>query len=167
MPFAYITAFPHKGISAYNGPSGDCKPVFEGLVYQKQQGNHTMTALKYFGLINGGFYVVYGLYGAFFPARITKLMGFTTDLLGSHQIRALWMATAAMGLVMCAAALRMADLVPLTLAIMLLTMGFLAGRLLGLILDGAGPVQTYYEMGLEVVVIALGAFLISRVKTGA
>lgn len=126
-----------------------------------------MTALKIFGLVNGGFYVLYGLYGAFFPQRIAKLMGFTTDLLGSHQIRALWMATAAMGLVIVAASLRMVDLVPLTLAIMLLTMGFLAGRLLGLVLDGTGPSQTYMEIGLEVIVIALGAFLLSRVKTGA
>jgi len=125
-----------------------------------------MMGLKVFGLLNGGFYVLYGLYGAFFPARIAKLMGFTTDLLGSHQIRALWMATAAMGLVMCAAAMRMTDLRPLVLAILLLTMGFLAGRLLGLIFDGAGPTQTYYEMSLEVFVIALGAFLLTRVKTG-
>jgi len=34
-------------------------------------------------------------------------------------------------------------------------------------LDGAGPQQTYVEIGIEIVVIALGAFLISRVQTGA
>lgn len=123
--------------------------------------------LKVFGLLNGGFYVLYGLYGAFFPARMAKLMGFTTDLLGSHQIRAIWMAIAMIGLIICAAAIRLVDLRPLTLAIMLLTMGFLAGRLLGLIFDGVGPTQTYFEIGLEVFVIALGAYLLSRVQTGA
>ena len=124
-----------------------------------------MTALKIFGLLNGGFYVLYGLYGALLPDRMAKLMGFTVDVLGSHQIRAIWMMMASLGLVIVAAALKMADLVPLTLAIMLITMGFLAGRMLGLVLDGAGPQLTYVEIGIEIVVIALGAFLISRVKT--
>ncbi len=125
-----------------------------------------MTGLKVFALLNGGFYVFYGLYGAFVPRGMAKLMGWTPDLLGLHQIRAFLMAMSALGLIMIAAALRMTDLVPLTLAIMLLTMGFLAGRLLGLVFDGAGPQQTYLEIGIEIVVIALGAFLLSRVKTG-
>ncbi len=122
-----------------------------------------MTGLKVFALLNGGFYVLYGLYGAFLPSRMAKLMGFNPDLLGQHQIRALWMSTAAMGAVMCLAAMRMVDLRPLVLAIMLLTLGFMCGRLLGLVIDGAGPSQTYYEIGIEVFVVALGAFLLSRI----
>ena len=125
-----------------------------------------MTALKIFGLLNGGFYVLYGLFGAFVPQKMLNLMGWTANQLGLHQIRAVSMAMTAIGLIICAAALRMADFVPLTLAILLLTMGFLAGRLLGIILDGAGPQQTYIEIGIEIVVIALGAFLLSRVKAG-
>lgn len=126
-----------------------------------------MTALKLFGLLNGGFFVLYGLYGAFAPRGMAKLMGWTPDVLGMHQIRAVLMAFAALGLIMCAAALRMADLVPLTLAIILLLLGFMAGRLLGLVLDGAGPRQTYVEIGIEVVVIAIGLFLLKRVGAGA
>ena len=123
-----------------------------------------MTGLKVFALLNGGFYVLYGLLGAFVPAKMLALMGWTADQLGMHQIRAVSMAITAIGLIICAAALRMADLVPLTLAIMLLTMGFLAGRLLGVVLDGAGPQQTYVEIGIEIVVIAVAAFLLSRVN---
>lgn len=126
-----------------------------------------MTGLKVFALLNGGFYVLYGLFGAFMPKNMLQLMGWSADQLGMHQIRAVSLAICAIGLIICAAALRMADLVPLTLAIMLLTMGFLAGRLLGIVLDGAGPQQTYVEIGIEIVVIALGAFLISRVNIGA
>ena len=126
-----------------------------------------MTALKVFGLLNGGFYVLYGLFGAFMPAKMLGIMGWTADQLGMHQIRAVSMAMTAIGLIMCAAALRMADLVPLTLAIILLTLGFLSGRLLGLILDGAGPSQTYLEIGIEIVVIVLGLFLIKRLGASA
>jgi len=126
-----------------------------------------MDALKIFGLLNGGFYVLYGLFGAFMPRKMLELMGWSANQLGMHQIRAVSVAMAAIGLIICAAALKMSDLVPLALAIMLLTMGFLAGRLLGIVLDGAGPQQTYVEIGIEIVVIALGAFLISRVQTGA
>jgi len=123
-----------------------------------------MTGLKVFALLNGGFYVLYGLLGAFVPVKMLALMGWTADQLGMHQIRAVSMAMTAIGLIICAAALRMADLVPLTLAIMLLTMGFLAGRLLGVVLDGAGPQQTYVEIGIEIAVIAVAAFLLSRVN---
>jgi len=125
-----------------------------------------MTGLKVFALLNGGFYVLYGLFGAFMPQNMLKLMGWTANQLGLHQIRAVSLAMTAIGLIICAAALRMADLVPLTLAIILLTLGFLTGRLLGLVLDGAGPQQTYAEIGIEIVVIALGVFLISRVSNG-
>ena len=125
-----------------------------------------MSALKIFALLNGGFYVLYGLFGAFIPGKMLSLMGWTADQLGMHQIRAVSMAMTTIGLIICAAAVRMADLVPLILAIMLLTMGFLAGRLLGIVLDGAGPHQTYVEIAIEIVVIALGAFLLSRAKIG-
>jgi hypothetical protein len=126
-----------------------------------------MAALKVFALLNGGFYVLYGLFGAFMPRSMLGIMGWTADQLGMHQIRAVSLAMTAIGLIIVAGAMRMTDLVPLTLAIMLLTMGFLAGRLLGLVLDGAGPQQTYLEIGIEIVVIALGAYLISRIGSAA
>lgn len=126
-----------------------------------------MTALKIFALLNGGFYVLYGLFGAFMPQSMLKLMGWTASQLGLHQIRAVSLAMTSIGLIIVACALRMTDLVPLTLAIILLTMGFLTGRILGIVLDGAGPQQTYLEIGIEMVVIALGIFLISRIGGAA
>jgi hypothetical protein len=50
----------------------------------------------------------------------------------------------------------------MTLAIVFATLSILTGRLLGLILDGGGPIQTYQEIGLEVFIIALGGFLYKR-----
>ena len=58
-----------------------------------------MTALKIFGLLNGGFYVLYGLFGAFVPQKMLNLMGWTANQLGLHQIRAVSMAMTAMGLI--------------------------------------------------------------------
>lgn len=103
-----------------------------------------------------------GYGGGLMPQRIARLMGWAPDLLGTHQIRSLWMAMAAMGAIICLGALRMADLVPLTLAIILLTLGYLSGRLMGLVFDGAGPRQTYFEIGLEVVIVMIGVVLIKR-----
>ena len=50
----------------------------------------------------------------------------------------------------------------MTLAIIFATFSILMGRFLGLIIDGAGPMQTYQEMGLEVFIIVLGTFLYKR-----
>jgi len=120
--------------------------------------------MKIYGLLNGFFYIFYGLYGAILPKTMARdVMGWTPDLLGLHQIRAVWMALIGMGIICVMCALK-SDRVALTKAIMLITLCFMLGRILGLILDGAGPTQTYIEIGIEVVWIGLGAFLLSRQK---
>ena len=123
--------------------------------------------MKIYGLLNGFFYVFYGLYGVFMPKIMARdVMGWTPDLLGLHQIRAVWMAVIGMGVICVMCALK-GNRAALTKAIMLITFCFMLGRILGLILDGAGPTQTYVEIGIEVVWIAIGAVLLSRHKNSA
>ena len=120
--------------------------------------------MKIYGLLNGFFYVFYGLYGVFMPKVMARdVMGWTPDLLGLHQIRAVWTALIGMGVICILCALK-SDRVALTKAIMLITLCFMIGRILGLILDGAGPTQTYVEIGIEIIWIVVGAFLLSRHK---
>ncbi len=120
--------------------------------------------MKIYGLLNGFFYVFYGLYGVFMPRTMARdVMGWTPDLLGLHQIRAVWTALIGIGVICVLCALK-SDRVALTKAIMFITLCFMIGRILGLILDGAGPTQTYVEIGIEIVWIAIGAFLLSRHK---
>lgn len=118
--------------------------------------------MKFFNILNGVFYLLYGLYGAFMPKSMAMLMGWEPSLLGLHQIRAMWMLLAGLGIMCLLYTSKITNQKPMTLAIIFVTLSFLTGRLLGLVLDGTGPVQTYQEMGLEVVVIALGAFLYKR-----
>jgi hypothetical protein len=118
--------------------------------------------MKIYGLLNGFFYVFYGLYGVFMPKTMASdVMGWTPDLLGLHQIRAVWTALIGMGVICILCALK-SDRVALTKAIILITLCFMIGRILGLILDGVGPTQTYVEIGIEIIWIAVGAFLLSR-----
>lgn len=123
-----------------------------------------MGGLKLFAILNGIFYVIYGLFGAFQPAVMADVMGWTPSLLGLHEVRAIWMAVAAGGLIMLWCVRHNSDLVPLVKAIMLITAAFFVGRVLGLVLDGAGPQLTYMEMGLEVFVLLFGATVIRRAK---
>ena len=118
--------------------------------------------MKIFNLLNGIFYVLYGVFGAFMPKAMAGLMGWEPSLLGLHQIRAMWLLLAGLGAMCLLYTLKITDQKPMTLAIIFATLSILAGRLLGLILDGAGPMQTYQEIGLEVFIIALGVFLYKR-----
>lgn len=121
--------------------------------------------MKLYGLLNGFFYIFYGLYGVVMPKVLAReTMGWTPDLLGLHQIRAMWMASIGAGLICVFVALK-GDRIALTKAIILLTLCFLVGRVLGLLLDGAGPQQTYVEIGIEIVWATIGIFLLSRTKT--
>ena len=120
--------------------------------------------MKIYGLLNGFFYVFYGLYGVFLPKLIARdVMGWTPDLLGLHQIRAMWMASIGFGIICIICALK-GDRAALTKAIILITLCFMVGRILGLILDGAGPTQTYVEIGIEIVWAGIGGIFISRHK---
>ena len=121
--------------------------------------------MKTYGLLNGFFYIFYGLYGLFFPKLIAaETLGWTPDLLGLHQIRALWAASIGAGILCVYVALK-GNVAALTKAILLITFSFMVGRIMGLVLDGAGPRQTYVEIGVEIIWIAIGAFLLSRAKT--
>jgi len=89
--------------------------------------------MKIYGLLNGFFYVFYGLYGVFMPKIMARdVMGWTPDLLGLHQIRAVWMAVIGMGVICVMCALK-GNRAALTKAIMLITFCFMLGRILGLI----------------------------------
>ena len=121
-----------------------------------------MKAARIFNLLNGWFYILYGIYGAVQPRKISELMGWTPDLLGSHQIRALWMVTFAAGLIIVMTAHKRSDQRPLLLALIFILLAFAAGRLLGLVLDGIGPMQTYYELSLEVFLICVGTWIYRR-----
>ena len=123
--------------------------------------------MKIYGLLNGFFYIFYGLYGVFMPKLLSReTMGWTPDLLGLHQIRAMWMACVGIGIICVLVALK-GNLRVLTQAIILITLCFFVGRLLGLALDGAGPKQTYIEIGIEIVWSGIGLFLLSRARKKA
>lgn len=118
--------------------------------------------MKVFNYLNGIFYVLYGLCGAFLPKFMAGLMGWEPNLLGLHQIRAMWLLLAGLGIMCLLYTSKLNDQKPMTLAIIFATLSILTGRLLGLVLDGSGPTQTYQEIGLEIFVIALGTFLYKR-----
>lgn len=123
--------------------------------------------MKIYGLLNGFFYVFYGLYGLFMPRHLAQsAMGWTPELLGLHQIRALWAASIGLGIICVWVALK-GNRAALTKAIILITLCFMVGRILGLALDGTGPHQTYYEIGFEIIWAAIGMFLLSRAKAPA
>lgn len=121
--------------------------------------------MKIYNSLNGLFYILYGLFGALLPLNMAKLMGWELSLLGLHQVRAISVVMAVMGLMCCLYAQKLSDQKPLTLAIILVTLGFMAGRFLGLLVDGAGPMQTYHEIGIEIVWAGLGLFLLKRKAT--
>ena len=127
-----------------------------------------MTLAKLFNALNGGFYVLFGLFWAFQPASIGKAFGWdVSSLLGMHEMRAYGMCFFAIGMIILGVVMRRMDQRPVVLGIIFITLAFLTGRLLGLVLDGAGPMLTYYEMGLEVIVITFGfiAYRASAPKT--
>lgn len=123
-----------------------------------------MKAMKFYNIITGLFFVIYGLYGAFVPAHMADLMGFDVTLLGTHQIRALWMAMFGAGLVILRASQRSQDQEPILKAMIFLMLAFAAGRCLGLVFDGTGPVQTYYELSFELIWAGFGFGLYRRVR---
>ncbi len=126
-----------------------------------------MKLASIFNVINGYFFALYGLYGILRPSRVAEFMGFEPSLLGLHQIRAFWMAIFGLGLIIIVASKRLSDQRPLILAIAFIMLCFAFGRILGVWLDGAGPPQTYYELGFEIVWSIVGMVLCRRVSKGA
>lgn len=120
--------------------------------------------MKIYGIINGLFYILYGAVGLFFPARIAEAMGWVPDTLGLHEVRAIWAALIGAGIVCLQVAMK-GSARQLVKAIVFITFCFMAGRLVGLALDGTGPTLTYIEIGIEIVWGGLGLLLLSRSKT--
>lgn len=118
--------------------------------------------MKIYNSLNGIFYILYGLFGAFLPLKMAGLMGWELSLLGLHQVRATSLVMASLGLMCLLYANKISDQKPLTLAIIFITLSFMAGRFLGLVMDGFGPSQTYHEIGIEIVWAGLGFFLFNR-----
>lgn len=118
--------------------------------------------MKIFNLLNGIFYLLYGLYGVFMPKGMAEIMGWTPDLLGLHQLRAISCAMAALGAILLLVTTQNRDQKLITMMIVFVTLSFAAGRCIGILLDGTGPMQTNYEIGFEVIWSAIGAFLIWR-----
>ena len=127
-----------------------------------------MTLAKLFNFLNGAFYVLFGLYWAFMPTKLANMFGWEApSVLGMHELRAYGMFFFAFGMIILGVVMRRMDQRPVVLGLIFITMAFFAGRLLGIILDGPGPMLTYYEMGLEVFTIVFGfiAFRVSAPKT--
>lgn len=123
-----------------------------------------MKAAKIFNAANGVFYTLYGLWGALMPLGMAGIMGWTPDLLGLHQIRALSMVMGVIGLYLLWGALKLTHQKHLLLMIIGVTLAFATGRLLGLILDGTGPTQTYAEIGFEVFWSGIGYLIYRRIR---
>jgi len=121
-----------------------------------------MNAAKIYIAANGVFYSVYGLWGALMPMGMAGIMGWTPDLLGLHQIRAVSMTMAVLGLYALGGALKNFHPKLLILMIIGVTLAFAAGRLLGLVFDGTGPTQTYAEIAFEVFWSAIGYLIYRR-----
>ena len=120
--------------------------------------------MKIYGLINGFFYIFYGAIGLFLPAQIADAMGWLPDTLGLHEVRAIWAALIGVGIICIQVALK-GSTKQLVKAIVFITFCFMIGRLVGLALDGTGPLLTYIEIGIEIVWGGLGLLLLSRAKT--
>lgn len=121
-----------------------------------------MKAAKIFNAANGVFYTLYGFWGALMPMGMAGVMGWTPDLLGRHQIRAICMAMGVLGLYVLWGALKQTQQKRLLLMIIGVTLAFATGRVLGLILDGAGPTQTYGEIGFELIWSCIGYVIYRR-----
>lgn len=119
--------------------------------------------MKIYALINGAFYILYGLFGLFAPASMAAAMGWTPDLLGLHEVRGIWAGLAGIGVVCVMVALS-GQLRSLVKAIVFLTLCFMVGRVVGLVLDGMGPQLTYMEIGFEIFWSGIGLILLKRNK---
>ncbi|WP_418152504.1 DUF4345 family protein [Litorimonas sp. RW-G-Af-16] len=116
--------------------------------------------MKIFNYINGIFYVLYGLFGAALPRSMADIMGWDLSLLGLHQTRAISCAMAALGAILLLVISQGRDQKLITMMIIFVTLSFAAGRCIGILVDGAEPSQTVYEIIFEICLAALGAGLI-------
>jgi hydrogenase/urease accessory protein HupE len=149
---------------AYSGVGAECKalgPDFTALPKITRLGNMTRLGeafmLKLFNYLNGVFYVCYGLFGLFQPKTMASAMGWEPSLLGLHEVRAIWAAVAAIGVLLCLNISQNRDQRLIAMMLIFITLSFAAGRLIGILLDGAGPQLTYMELALEAFTVTFGA----------
>jgi len=122
--------------------------------------------LKLFNGLNGLFYLLWGAWGVVYPQKSAALMGWDVNsLLGSHGLRAIWGAFAMLGVAILYKGLKEGAIRGTAYAIIMATAGLFLGRLLAILMDGAGPSRSYIELGVEAVVVLLGVFLIRQSKT--
>jgi len=125
-----------------------------------------MQGVRIYNIINSLFYTLYGLWGLIWPEKILSFFDIQTfGAYALHNIRALWAGLLVLGgLILWKA--RSNGAAQIAMVIALVTGAFAAGRLLGVAFDGmdAGSGVTYYEIGFELIWMALGLFLVKRAQ---
>jgi uncharacterized membrane protein YgdD (TMEM256/DUF423 family) len=120
--------------------------------------------MKYFNYCNSIFYVIYGLFGAFAPLSLASVLGWKLTHLGQHEMRAYCLFISAVGIILFLGTQKTNDQKIVLKSIIFITFSFLAGRILGLVLDGPGPPLTYLEILFETALISLGLVLLKQKK---
>jgi len=123
-----------------------------------------MQSVKIYNILNGIFYVGFGLWGLILPQRILAFFDIQTyGAYALHNIRALWAGLFVIGLLILWKG-RAESTVMLGLTIALVTGSLAVGRLLGLVFDGmdSGSGATYYEIAFESTWMVIGLFLAKR-----
>ncbi|NNE57554.1 MAG: DUF4345 family protein [Hellea sp.] len=121
--------------------------------------------LKLFNGGNGIFYLLWGIWGTIRPKDSAKLMGWDhNSLLGLNELRATWAAFAALGLGILWSIYRNLDQRPITAALVLATGGLFVGRAISIAIDKSGSGRTYMELGVELLVVLLGLYLLKSMR---
>jgi len=121
--------------------------------------------LKLFNGLNGLVYLLWGAWGTVYPQKSAGFMGWDANtLLGLHEMRAVWGAFAMLGVAILYMGLKETAARGTAYAITMATAGLFMGRILGLLMDGAGPQRSYVELGVEAAIVLIGLFLLRRNK---
>lgn len=122
--------------------------------------------LKLFNGLNGIFYLIWGAWGMLKPVDSAILMGWDANtLLGLHEMRATWASFMMLGVAILFIVFRHESQRGVTFALVMGTMGLLIGRTVGLLIDGIGPQRSFAELGIEIVVVLFGFYLLRRSRT--
>ena len=123
-----------------------------------------MRGVHIYNILNGIFYLAYGLWGLILPKRILAFIDVQSHgLYALHNIRAVWAGLAMLGLLVLWKS-RSSNAVMVGLIVALGTGALVTGRIVGFALDGmdSGSQGTYYEIAFELSWTILGLFLVKR-----
>jgi len=121
--------------------------------------------LKLFNGLNGIFYLIWGIWGVLMPVDSAKLMGWDHhSLLGLNELRATWAAFAALGFGILWSIYRNFDQRQITGALILATGGLFVGRSISIVIDKSGSGRTYMELGVEILVVLVGLYLLKNTR---